>query len=68
MIIVDFSSKYFEVELLRQPITMCVINTMKQDLARFGISVKFSSDNGPQNKNTRSVFSTTHKFKQFAEQ
>ena len=68
LIIVDFYSKYFEVELLRQPTTMCVINSMKQVFARFGIPLTVVSDNGPQYNNTRAVFSTTHEFKHFAEQ
>ena len=55
LIIVDFCSKYFEVELLRQPTTMCVINSMKQVFARFGIPIKVVSDNAPQYNNTRPV-------------
>ena len=55
-------------DLLRQPTTMCVINSMKQVFARFGIPRKVVSDNGPQYNNTRTVFSTTHELKHFAEQ
>ncbi|XP_032230541.2 uncharacterized protein K02A2.6-like [Nematostella vectensis] len=67
LIVVDFYSKYFEVELLRQSTAMCVVNTLKQIFARFGIPAKVISDNGPQYSNTRNIFSTTHEFKQFAE-
>ncbi|XP_048576990.1 uncharacterized protein LOC116614069 [Nematostella vectensis] len=59
--------RYFEVELLRQSTAMCVVNTLKQIFARFGIPAKVISDNGPQYSNTRNIFSTTHEFTQFAE-
>ena len=68
LLVTDFCSKYFEIELLRQNTAICVINNLKKIFARFGISEKVVSDNGPQYSNTRNLFSNKHEFKKFAEE
>jgi hypothetical protein len=66
LLVTDFYSKYFEVELLRQSTASCVINNLKKIFARFGIPEKVVSDNGSQYSNTRNVFGDSHEFKKFA--
>jgi len=66
--VTDFYSKYFEVELLRQNTACGVINNLKKIFAQFGVPNEVVSDNGSQYSNTRNLFSTTHEFKQFAEE
>ena len=66
LLVTDFYSKYFEVELLRQSTASCVINNLKKVFARFGIPEKVVSDNGSQYSNTRNVFGDSHEFKKFA--
>ena len=68
LLVTDFYSKYFEIEILRQNIAICVINNLKKIFARFGIPEKVVSDNGPQYSNTRNLFSNNHEFKKFAEE
>ena len=68
LLVTDFYSKYFEIELLRQNTARCVINNLKKIFARFGVPDEVVSDNGSQYSNTRNLFSTTHEFKQFAEE
>ena len=68
LLVTDFYSKYFEIEVLRQNTARCVINNLKKIFARFGVSDEVVSDNGSQYSNTRNLFSTTHGFKQFAEE
>ena len=68
LLVTDFYSKYFEIELLRQNTARCVINNLKKVFARFGVPDEVVSDNGSQYSNTRNLFSTTHEFKQFAEE
>ena len=46
----------------------CVINNLKKIFARFGVHDEVVSDYGSQYSNTRNLFSTTHEFKQFAEE
>ena len=36
LLVTDFYSKYFEIELLRQNTARCVINNLKKTFARFG--------------------------------
>ena len=66
LLVTDFYSKYFEIELLRQSTASCVINNLKKIFARFGIPEKVVSDNGSQHSNTRNVFGDSHEFKKFA--
>ena len=66
LLVTDFHSKYFEIELLRQSTASCVINNLKKIFARFGIPEKVVSDNGSQYSNTRNVFGDSHEFKKFA--
>lgn len=66
LLVTDFYSKYFEIELLRQSTASCVIDNLKKMFARFGIPAEVVSDNGPQYSNTRNLFSNTHEFKKFA--
>ena len=68
LLVTDFYSKYFEIELLRQNTARCVINNLKKIFARFGVPDEVVSDNGSQYSNTRNLFNTTHEFKQFAEE
>ena len=68
LLVTDFYSKYFEIELIRQNTAICVINNLKKIFARFGIPEKVVSDNGPQYSNTRNLFSNNHEFKKFAEE
>ena len=67
LLVTDFYSKYFEIELLRQNTTICVTN-LKKIFARFGIPEKVASDNGLQYSNTKNVFSNNREFKKFAEE
>ena len=67
LLVTDFYSKYFEIELLRQNSATCVINNLKKIFARFGIPAEVVSDNGSQYSNTRNLFNSTHEFKRFAE-
>ena len=66
LLVTDFYSKYFEVELLRQSTASCVINNLKKIFARFGIPEKVVSDNGSQYSNTRNVFGDSHEFRKFS--
>ena len=66
LLVTDFYSKYFEIELLRQSTAFCVINNLKKIFARYGIPDEVVSDNGSQYSNTRNLFDSTHQFKQFA--
>ena len=66
LLVTDFYSKYFEIELLRQQTATCLINNLKKIFARFGIPDEVVSDNASQYSNTRNLFSTTHEFKKFA--
>ena len=67
LLVTDFYSKYFEIELLRQNTATCVINNLKKIFARFGFPDKVVSDNGSQYSNTRNLFDSIHEFKQVAE-
>lgn len=40
LLVPDFYSKYFEIELLRQSTASCLINNMKKIFARFGYQTK----------------------------
>ena len=66
LLVTDFYSKYFEIELLHQKTATCVINNLKKMFARFGIPDEVVSDNGSQYSNTRNVFDSTREFKEFA--
>lgn len=66
LVVTDFYSKYFELELLRQSTATCLINNLKKIFARFGIPQEVISDNGSQYSNTRNLFDSTHQFKEFA--
>ena len=68
LLVTDFYSKYFEIELLRQTTANCVINNLKKIFARFGIPVEVLSDNGSQYSNTRNLFNSSHEFKRFADE
>ena len=68
LLVTDFYSKYFEIELLHENTARCVINNMKKIFAWFGVTEEVVSDNGSQYSNTRNLLSTTHEFKQFAEE
>ena len=68
LIVTDFYSKYFEIELLRQNTVTCVINNFKKIFERFGIPDEVVSDNGLQCSNTRNLYSRNHEFKKFAEE
>ena len=60
LLVTDFYSKYFEIELLRQTTANCVVNNLQKIFARFGIPVEVLSDNGSQYSNTRETFLTAH--------
>ena len=68
LLVTDFYSKYFEIELLRQTTANCVINNLKKIFARFGIPAEVLSDNGSQYSNTRNLFNSSHEFKRFADE
>ncbi|PFX20317.1 Uncharacterized protein K02A2.6 [Stylophora pistillata] len=68
LLVTDFYSKYFEIELLHQNTAICVINILKKIFARFGIPEKVVSDKRRQNSNTRHLISTNHEFKRFPEE
>ena len=68
LLVTDFYSKYFEIELLHQKTASCVINNLKKIFARFGVPDEVVSDNGSQYSNTRNLFNSTHEFKQFVEE
>ena len=65
LLVTDFYSKYFEIELLCQTTANCVINNLKKIFARFGIPAEVLSDNGFQYSNTRNLFNSSHEFKRF---
>ena len=67
LVVTDFYSKYFELELLRKNTAICLINNMKKIFARYGIPQEVVSDNGSQYSNTRNLFDSTHLFKEFAQ-
>ena len=48
LIVVDYHSRYFELERMPSTTSSAVINKMKAIFARFGIPEKLVSDNGPQ--------------------
>ena len=48
MVIVDYFSRYPEVQKLKSTTTQGIINVLKAAFARHGISETFRSDNGPQ--------------------
>ena len=60
LLVTDFHSKYFEIELLRQNTAICVINNLKKIFARFGIPEKVVSYNGLRYSNTRHLLSRNH--------
>ena len=64
LLVTNFYSKYFEIELLHQKTATCVINNLKKVFARFGIPDEVVSDNGSQYSNTRNLFYSTHEFKE----
>ncbi|XP_028514512.1 uncharacterized protein K02A2.6 [Exaiptasia diaphana] len=68
LLVTDFYSKYFEIELLSQTTASCVINNLKKIFARFGIPAEVLSDNGSQFSNTRNLFNNSHEFKRFADE
>ena len=68
LLVTDFYSKYFEIDVLRQTTATCLINNLKKIFARFGIPDEVVSDNGSQYSNTRNLFNSTHEFKQFAKE
>ena len=68
LLVTDFYSKYFEIELLRQTTANCVINNLKKIFARFGIPKEVLSDNGSQYSNTRNLFNSSHEFKRLADE
>lgn len=68
VVVTDFYSKYFEIELLRQSTATCLINNLKKIFARYGIPQEVISDNGSQYSNTRNLFDSTHQFKVFAKE
>jgi len=68
LVVTDFYSKYFEIELLRQSTATCLINNLKKIFARYGIPDEVISDNGSQYSNTRNLFDSTHQFKVFAKE
>lgn len=67
LLVTDFYSKYFKIELLRQNTAICVINNLKKIFARFGIPEKVASDNRPQHSNTWHLLSRNHEIKKFAD-
>ena len=67
LLVTDFYSKYFEIELLRQTTANCVINNLKI-FARFGILAEVLSDNGPQYTDMRNLFNSSHEFKWLADE
>ena len=60
LLVTDFYSKYFEIELLRQNTAICVINNLKKIFARFGIPEKVVSYNGLRYSNTTHLLSRNH--------
>ena len=61
LLVTDFYSKYFEIELLRQTTANCLINNLKKIFARFGIPAEVLIDNGSQYSNTRNIFNLSSK-------
>ena len=69
VVVTDFYSKFFELELLRRNTATCrLINNLKKLFARYGIPEEVISDNGSQYSNTRNLFDSTHEFKMFAKE
>ncbi|XP_014667284.1 PREDICTED: uncharacterized protein K02A2.6-like [Priapulus caudatus] len=60
LVVVDYYSRFFEVEKLTSTTSSCVINRLKRIFCRFGIPEKCVSDNGPQY--------ASQEFARFAEQ
>ena len=56
LLVTDFYSKYFKIELLCQNTASCVINNLEKMFARFGVPDKVVSDNGSQYSNTSNPF------------
>ena len=48
LIVVDYHSRYFELERMPSTTSSAVINKMKAMFERFGIPERLVSDNGPQ--------------------
>lgn len=67
LLVTDFYSKYFKIDLLCQNTAVCVIKNLKKIFARFGIPEKVASDNRPQHSNTRHLLSRNHELKKFAD-
>ena len=64
VIVVDYFSKYVEVERITDMTSSSVINKLKKIFARHGIPKEFCSDNGPEYKSTEfACFSRTWDFK-----
>ena len=55
VVVTDFYSKFFELELLRRNTATCLINNLKNVFARYGIPEEVISDNGSQHSNTRNL-------------
>ena len=55
VVVTDFYSKFFELELLRRNTATCLINNLKKVFARYGIPEEVISDNGSQHSNTRNL-------------
>ena len=68
VVVTDFYSKFFELELLCRNTATCLINNVKKVFARYGIPEEVISDNGSQYSNTRNLFHSTHEFKMFAKE
>ena len=68
LLVTDFYSMSFEIELLRLNTAICIVNNLKKMFATFGIRETVVSDNGPQYSNTRNLFSNNYEFKKFTEE
>ena len=47
-VVVDYFSRYFEVEIMRTITTEKIVNVLDVMLSRFGVPVSLRTDNGPQ--------------------
>ena len=63
LLVTDFYSKYFGIELLRQTTANCVTNNLKKIFARYGIPAEVL-----RNLFTRNLFNSSHEFKRFADE
>ena len=68
LLVTDFYSMSFEIELLRLNTAIGIVNNLKKMFATFGIPETAVSDNGPQYSNTRNLFSNNYEFKKFTEE